>query len=88
MTGQFKEGYNRLIDRFEFSKRAILRFEEITDNQTRHSTMNAFLYTPHRQDNLLIEFDEKLWCSFVDYATVYEKDDVRFTFKDGTEIQA
>lgn len=50
--------------------------------------MNAFLYTPHRQDNLLIEFDEKLWCSLVDYATVYEKDDVRFTFKDGTEIQA
>jgi hypothetical protein len=24
----------------------------------------------------------------VDYATVYDKDDVRFTFKDGTEIQA
>ncbi|MDD2235136.1 MAG: RNA polymerase subunit sigma-70 [Desulfitobacteriaceae bacterium] len=56
--------------------------------QTRLSTINAFLYTLRKQENLLTEFDEKLWCSLVDYATVYDKNDVRFTFKDGTEIQA
>lgn len=61
--------------------------EEITDKQTRLSTINAFLFTLRRQDNLLTEFDEKLWCSLVDYATVYDKDDVRFTFKDGTKIK-
>lgn len=60
----------------------------ITDKQTRLSTINAFLYTLRKQENLLTEFDEKLWCSLVDYATVYDKDDVQFTFKDGTEIQA
>jgi len=48
----------------------------------------AFLYTLRKQENLLTEFDEKLWCSLVDYATVYDKDDVRFTFKNGTEIKA
>ena len=48
---------------------------------------NAFLYTLRKQENLLTEFDEKLWCSLVDYATVYDKDDVRFTFKDGTKIK-
>ena len=40
------------------------------------------------QDALLTEFDEKLRCSLVDYATVYDKGDVRFTFKDGTDIMA
>lgn len=34
------------------------------------------------------ELDGNLWCSLVGYAAVYDKDDVRFTFKDGTEIQA
>ena len=77
------------FDRFDLAKaRHTAVTEEISDKQTRLSTINAFLYTLRKQDNLLTEFDEKLWCSLVDYATVYDKDDVRFTFKDGTEIQA
>jgi hypothetical protein len=31
-------------------------------------------------------FDERLWFSLVDFATVYGDDNVRFTFKDGSEI--
>jgi hypothetical protein len=31
-------------------------------------------------------FDERLWCSLVDFITVYSKEDIRVTFKDGTEI--
>jgi hypothetical protein len=30
----------------------------------------------------------RLWYSLVDYATVYDESDVRFTFKNGAEIQA
>jgi site-specific DNA recombinase len=87
--GEYQERYNGLVDRFDLAKaRHTAVTEEITGKQTRLSTINAFLYTLRKQDNLLTEFDEKLWCSLVDYATVYDKDDVRFTFKDGTEIQA
>ena len=79
---------NAALDRFDLAKaRHTAVTEEITDKQTRLSTINAFLYTLRKQEKLLTEFDEKLWCSLVDYATVYDKDDVRFTFKDGTEIQ-
>jgi site-specific DNA recombinase len=86
---EYQERYNGLVDRFDLAKdRHTAITEEITDKQTRLGTINAFLYTLRKQDNLLTEFDEKLWCSLVDYATVYNKDDVRFTFKDGTEIQA
>jgi site-specific DNA recombinase len=87
--GEYQERYNGLVDRFDLAKaRHTAVTEEITGKQTRLSTINAFLYTLRKQNNLLTEFDEKLWCSLVDYATVYDKDDVRFTFKDGKEIQA
>ena len=86
---EYQARYNELVDRFDLAKaRHTAVTEEITDKQTRLSTINAFLYTLSKQDNLLTEFDEKLWCSLVDSATVYNKDDVRFTFKNGTEIQA
>ncbi len=32
-------------------------------------------------------FDEDAWYALVDFLTVYSKDDVRFTFKNGLEIQ-
>ncbi|MDO5346256.1 MAG: hypothetical protein Q4E91_11000 [Lachnospiraceae bacterium] len=33
------------------------------------------------------EFHEDTWYVRSDYMTVYDKEDIRFTFKDGTEIQ-
>ena len=86
---EYQEYYNGLVDRFNLAKaRHTAVSEEITDKKTRLSTINAFLCTLLKQDNLLTKFDEKLWCSHLDYATVYDKDNVCFTFKDGTEIQA
>jgi hypothetical protein len=36
----------------------------------------------------LADFDDQLWFSLVDFATVFSSEDVRFTYKDGTEIKA
>ena len=47
----------------------------------------AFLDTLTKAD-LMERFDSALWCGLVDFVTVYAKDDVRFTFKDGREIKA
>jgi hypothetical protein len=86
---EYQERYDGLVDRFDLAKtRHTAVTEEITDKQTRLSTINAFLVALKKQEALISEFDERLWCSLVDYATVYDKDDVRFTFKDGTEIKA
>ncbi len=38
-------------------------------------------------DGLITEFDLSLWGSLLDHATVYSKEDMRYTFKDGTEIK-
>ncbi len=41
-----------------------------------------------REQELIKELDARLWGSLVDFITVYSKDDIRVTFKDGTEIRA
>lgn len=41
-----------------------------------------------REQELIKELDARLWSSLVDFITVYSKDDIRVTFKDGTEIRA
>ena len=38
------------------------------------------------QTEHISEFDEMLWLSMIDYVTVYGKEDIRFTFKNGMEI--
>lgn len=85
---EYQNRYNGLVERFGLAKARHTRItEEITDKQIRLSTMSSFLFTLCRQDNLLTEFDENLWSSLVDYVTVYDKEDIRFTFKNGTVIQ-
>jgi len=39
------------------------------------------------QKGLFTDFDEDLRYALVDFVTVFNKEDVRFTFKDGTEIE-
>lgn len=40
-----------------------------------------------RLDGFCKDFDEELWVALLDHATVYAKDDIRFTFKAGNEVK-
>lgn len=86
---EYQERYEVLVLRFDTAK---ARFEEVSelvsDKKARCELVEAFTAELARQDGLLTEFDERLWFSLVDFVTVYGEDDVRFTFKDGTEITA
>jgi FtsZ-binding cell division protein ZapB len=86
---EYQERYEALVGRFDKAK---ARYEETTalasETKARGETVDSFIAELARQDRLLAEFDERLWHTLVDYATVYSENDVRFTFKDGTEIQA
>lgn len=50
--------------------------------------MQNFMDTLKRMPEMVDCFDEGAWHPLVDYVTVYSKDDVRFTFKNGIEIKA
>ena len=84
---EYQKRYDGLTVRFDTAK---ARFDAVEDaihsKQSRRATIEAFLAALEKA-NLVDRFDTALWCGLVDYATVYGKDDVRFTFKNGQEIQ-
>ena len=59
---------------------------EITDKLLRQSEMDVFFAYLKKQKNSVTIFTDDMWLSLLDYATVYDKDDIRFTFRNGTEI--
>ena len=59
----------------------------ITEKQAHREKIELFLDGLQKQEDLVTEFDENLWYSLIEYVTVFTKEDVRFIFKDGTEIK-
>ena len=55
--------------------------------QAKAERLEAFAEALESQSKSLTEFDEGLWGTMVDFMTVYSKEDISVTFKDGTEIQ-
>jgi len=86
--GEYQTRYDALAERFDKTKE---RLEEvgnaITERQAKREKIEMFLSELKKHDEVVTQFDENLWYSLVDHATVFNKEDVRFTFKDGTEIQ-
>ena len=58
----------------------------IRERQAKAERLEAFAEALESQSKRLTEFDEGLWGTLVDFMTVYSKEDISVTFKDGTEI--
>lgn len=85
---EYQKRYDGLTERFNKTKaRLDTVTATISDKQARQATIEAFLDELRRLD-VVTEFQPALWYSLVDFMMVYSKDDVRVTFKDGTEIKA
>lgn len=86
---EYNKRFDSLTTRFDTAK---ARLEEVTatisDKQTRQAAIEDFLTSLKKQNAVVTEFTTDLWCSLVDFVTVHSKDDVRISFKDGTELQA
>jgi len=84
----YDQNYNELVSRYEAAKTQYDKTcEAIQYRKARSRQMDSFIKELRDQD-LIKEFDARLWGSLVDFITVYSKDDIRVTFKDGTEIRA
>lgn len=84
----YDRNYNELVSRYEAAKTQYDKTcEAIQYRKARSRQMDSFIKGLRNQD-LIKEFDARLWGSLVDFITVYSKDDIRVTFKDGTEIRA
>lgn len=58
----------------------------IHGKQARKAQIELFLAEQDKLENIT-EFHEDTWYALLGYVTVYDKEDIRFTFKDGIEIQ-
>lgn len=82
----YDRNYNELVSRYEAAKTQYDKTcEAIQYRKARSSQMDNFIQELREQE-LIKELDARLWGSLVDFITVYN--DIRVTFKDGTEIRA
>lgn len=58
----------------------------IMERQAKREMIEAFLHDLAEMDEDVQEFTDDLWFNLLDHVTVFSKKDVRFTFKNGTEI--
>ena len=68
------------LDQVEYQKRY--------DGLTARFDAAKARYEALAKAELVNKFETTLWCGLVDFVTVYNKDDVRFSFKNGQEIRA
>ena len=84
---EYAERYEQLAARYENAKAAYgAVMEEIAEKGARKKLLEDFIHILSAQP-VIAEFEAELWASLVDYVTVYSKEDIRVTFRDGTEIQ-
>lgn len=86
--GEYAKRYDALVEQFETAK---ARLEEvqaaITEKQAQRKMMENFMDVLSGMPEQVDNFDEAAWYAMVNFVTVYGKDDVRFTFKNGIEIK-
>lgn len=85
---EFTARYNGYVERFEKVK---ARFEELQQERLiregRAESFNIFIKALQSVDGSLSEFDERVWQTTLDIATVYHDGRIVFRFFNGTEIE-
>lgn len=81
----YDRDYNELVSWYEVAETQYDKTcEAIQYRKVRSLQMDSFIKGLQEQE-LIKEFDARLWSCLVDFITVYSKDDIRVTFKNGIE---
>ena len=83
----YQKRYDELVSRYDVTKAKYDTAEQgIKKRRAKAERLDAFVTAIKEQGTVVTEFDEGLWGTLVDFMTVYSKEDISVTFKDGTEI--
>mgnify|MGYP003482648627 FL=1 len=86
---EYEKQYTSMAERYETKKAELENLQaQITERSNKATIIRAYRTALSKQEQLLTEFDGSLWAGLVDNITVYGKEDMRVTFKDGTVIPA
>ena len=84
---EYQKCYDGLVKKYEKAKARYEEVEAVIETRMgKRKQINQFITDLQAWDRVFEEFDERLWGSMVEYMTVYSKGNIRFTFKDGTEV--
>ena len=86
---EYEKRYHALAERFDKAKARLGEVEDgIVAKQAQREMMQNLVDTLGAMPDAVDSFDEGAWYALVEYVTVYGRDDIRFTFKNGMEIKA
>jgi DNA invertase Pin-like site-specific DNA recombinase len=85
----YQKRYDDLAARYDKLKKEISELSDrIQETQSRKAGVEDFLKAFEKTPDTLTKFSFDAFTSLVDYITVYSKDDIRVTFRNGQEIKA
>ena len=84
---EYSRKYNELVSRYEETKKKYDQACAAMKRRIARSRQLESFIKDLQEQELIKTFDERLWCSLVDFITVYSKEDIWVTFKDGTKIK-
>lgn len=80
--------FESLSERYAKADAQVAALDEvIQDRQYRRTRTELFFKTLRKQEIMDTEFSDEMWHALADHATVYGKEDVRFTFRNGIEVR-
>jgi predicted nuclease with TOPRIM domain len=85
---EYQTRYDGLVERFESTKLRLSEVEEqLSQKRSRKEIFRKFISDLEKQENLLTEFNEEIWCSLVDFVTVEKDGKLTFRFKNEVTIE-
>lgn len=86
---EYNKEYENLSSRYDKAKERLDEVNaEIHDKTLRCKAIENYLEILKNRNEAITKYDAQLFHSMVVFATVYSKNDIRFTMKDGTEVKA
>lgn len=80
----YNKEYESLAAWYEKAKSHLDEVEaEIHDKNSRRKSIEHYLALLEERKDAVTEYDATLWHGVVEFVTVYDRDDIRFTMKDG-----
>ena len=84
----YQKRFDKMREKYEDAKRQHDDIkQQIADKTSARVAASRFIGTLKKMDGLITEFDPSLWGRLLDHVAVYSKEDMQYTFKDGTEIK-
>lgn len=84
---EYTNMFNEAESRFQILEKEISELNtRIASIKAQREKIAIYLNTLKADNKIIEEFNEDLWCAFVDKVTVYTDNNLKFPFKDGSDM--